>query len=111
MDFRLFDAKPVAEPMLNYCESNHWEHISVKYEWKTNIFCDKKCTWKCLQNGGYFVSNVSHSSVYTYVIFACHIALYLCLFRNLRDPVKQTHDIVEIVMSHRGAHVISFVIP
>ena len=38
MDFRLFDAKPVPEPTLNYCESNHWEHIPVKYEWKTNIY-------------------------------------------------------------------------
>ena len=31
MACRLFGAKPLSEPMLDYCQLNPWEHISVKF--------------------------------------------------------------------------------
>ena len=32
MACRLFGAKPLPEPMLAYCQLDHWEQISVKFE-------------------------------------------------------------------------------
>ena len=55
MACRLFGAKPLPEPMLTYCQLNHWEETSVKSEWKFKTFHSWKCTWKCrLWNGGHF---------------------------------------------------------
>ena len=42
---RLFDAKPLPEPMLAYCQLDFWEQILVKFE-----FChfhSRKCIWNC----------------------------------------------------------------
>ena len=47
MACRLFDAKPLTEPMLTYCELKPWEQTSVKLEWKYQTFLSWKYTWKC----------------------------------------------------------------
>ena len=30
----LFGAEPISEPVLAYCKSNHWEQISVTFDWE-----------------------------------------------------------------------------
>ena len=52
----LAGAKPLSEPMLEYCQLDHKEHISVKFYFKFESFHSSKYTWKCrLWNGGHFV--------------------------------------------------------
>ena len=56
MACRLFDAKPVSEPTLIYCQLYPWEQNSVKFESKYKTFHSRKCIWTCrLRNGGHFV--------------------------------------------------------
>ena len=53
---RLFGAKSILEPMLNYCQFNPQEHASVKCETKYKTFHSWIYIWKCrLRNGGHFV--------------------------------------------------------
>ena len=47
MAFRLFGAKPLPEPMLDFCQLDSWEQISVKFESEFYNFDSKKCIWKC----------------------------------------------------------------
>ena len=47
MDCRLFDANPLPELMLSYCQFGSWEEISVKFESELYHFHSRKCTWKC----------------------------------------------------------------
>ena len=57
MACRLADTKPLSEPMLEYCELDPKEHISVRFYFKFKSFLSKKCTWKCrLRNGSHFIS-------------------------------------------------------
>ena len=57
MDFCLFGANTLSEPMLLYCNLDPWEHISVKFESKYNIIYTQKYILEYhLQNGGHFVS-------------------------------------------------------
>ena len=55
MAWRLFDAKPLCEPMLVYYQLDLQEQNSVKFESKYKTFDSTKCIWKCcLQYGGHF---------------------------------------------------------
>ena len=48
----LFGAKPLSEPMLNYCRLDPQEQTLIK-----SYFLSRKCIWKyCQKNFGYFVS-------------------------------------------------------
>ena len=52
----LFGAKPLTEPILNYCQLHPWEQTSVKFDWQYKTFHSRKCIWIChLWNGGHFV--------------------------------------------------------
>ena len=54
MTCRLAGAKPVSEPMLEYCWFDHWEQTSMKSLSKLIHFCSRKCICKCrLENGGH----------------------------------------------------------
>ena len=44
---RLFDTKPLPEPMLAYCQFDSWEHISAKFESEFYHFHSSKFNWKC----------------------------------------------------------------
>ena len=56
MACRLIGAKPLSEPMLDYCQLDPCEHISMKILSKYNNFHWWKCTWKCrLRNGVHLV--------------------------------------------------------
>ena len=69
MACRLCAVKSLSEPMLEYCQLNLWEKISVKFESKYNNFHSRKCISKCcLQNGGHLVS-ISQSVILMYVIW------------------------------------------
>ena len=48
MAWHLFDAKPLPEPMLPYCQLDSWKQISVKFEFKFYHFHSRKYIWKCL---------------------------------------------------------------
>ena len=53
----LFGAKPLSQPMLDYCWLELSEQIAVKFELKLLSFHSKWCTWKCrLQSGAHFVT-------------------------------------------------------
>ena len=56
MACRLFGAKPLSEPMLDYCQPDHKEQIWMKFYLKLGrSTCSKKCIWKCrLQNSDPF---------------------------------------------------------
>ena len=57
MACRLFGAKPLPEPMFTFCQLDHQEHTSVKFESKYKTFNSRKCIWKCrLRNCGHLVS-------------------------------------------------------
>ena len=47
MASRLFGAKPLPEPMLDYCQLDSWEQVSVKFESEFDHFHSRKCIWKC----------------------------------------------------------------
>ena len=60
MACRQFGAKSLSNPMLQYCQLDHKEHISVKFHLKFRSFHSRKCTWKCrLGNGDQFESDVN----------------------------------------------------
>ena len=42
-----FSAKPLSEPMLDYCQLDHWKQISVIFGSKYNTWHWRKCIWKC----------------------------------------------------------------
>ena len=49
---RLVGAKPLSEPMLEYCYLDPWEQTSVKFWSEFKHFHSRKCIWKCrLRNG------------------------------------------------------------
>ena len=57
MACRLAGAKPLSEPMLEYCWLNPWQRISVKSQSKFIYFHSRRCIWKCRQEiGGHFFS-------------------------------------------------------
>ena len=57
MACRLIGAKPLSEPMLEYCWLDPWEQTSVKSLSKFIHFHLRKCIWKCrLEKGGHFIS-------------------------------------------------------
>ena len=47
MAWRLFDAKPLPEPMLVYCQLDSCEQILVKFESESYHFHSGKCIWNC----------------------------------------------------------------
>ena len=54
---RLIGAKPLSEPMLDCCQLDPCEHISMKIYSKYSNFHWRICTWKCrLRNGAHLVS-------------------------------------------------------
>ena len=56
MACRLYVAKPLSEPMLDYYQLDTWEQSSVKFYSKYKIFHSWKCIWKYrLRNSGHFV--------------------------------------------------------
>ena len=38
MACHLFGAKPLPEPVVTYCQLDHWEQISVKFNWNFKLF-------------------------------------------------------------------------
>ena len=62
MACRLFGAKPLSEPMLDYCKLDPWEQTSVKFESKYKTFHSRKCIWKDRQqnNNCYLRRNVRY---------------------------------------------------
>ena len=61
MACRLFDAKPLSEQMLVYCELVRWEQTSGKFESKYDDFHSRKFILKCRLRHG------SHLSLPQYV--------------------------------------------
>ena len=56
MACRLFDTRPLPEPMLQYCQSGPRKHISLNCFFKFKSFYSRKCTWKCrLWSSSHFV--------------------------------------------------------
>ena len=56
MASNLFSTQPLSKPMWDYCQLDHCELTSVKFQSKYKTFHSRKCIWKyCLQNGSYFV--------------------------------------------------------
>ena len=56
MACRLFDTKPLPEPILTFCQLDAQEQTSVKFESKCKTFHSWKFVWKHhLWNGGHFV--------------------------------------------------------
>ena len=52
----LSGAKPLPEPMLNYCQLDPREYILMKFYLKVRCFHSRKCISKYRpQNGGHFV--------------------------------------------------------
>ena len=52
----LLAAKPLSEPMMNYCQLAPKEQTSVKFHLKFKLFHSKKRIWKCcLKNVSHFV--------------------------------------------------------
>ena len=47
MACRLFDVKPLPEPLLAYYQLDLWEQMSVKFESKVYHFHSRKCIWSC----------------------------------------------------------------
>ena len=45
MACRLAGAKPLSEPILEYCQLDPWEQTSVKYQSKFIHFHSRKCIW------------------------------------------------------------------
>ena len=43
----LFGAKPLSEPMLEHCQLDSWEQISVKFKSEFYHFHSRKCFWNC----------------------------------------------------------------
>ena len=57
MACRLLGAKPLYEPMLYYCQLDHWEQNSIKLYSKFKHFLSRKPIWKYRpENVGHFVS-------------------------------------------------------
>ena len=52
MAFRLVGAKPLSEPMLEYCKLDPWEQNSIKFNRNSYIFIEENA----FENGGHFVS-------------------------------------------------------
>ena len=50
MACRLFDAKPLPEPMLPCCQLYSWEQISVKFKLEFYHFHSRTFIWKCLSS-------------------------------------------------------------
>ena len=46
MACRLVDTMPLSEPMLEYCQLDPWEQISVKFYQKLKHFHSRTCIWK-----------------------------------------------------------------
>ena len=58
MPCRLFGTKPLPEPMLAYCQLDHWEKSSEIWI-KIQKMHSRKCIWKCsLWSGGHFVNGI-----------------------------------------------------
>ena len=56
MACRLFGAKPLSEPMLDYCQLDPKEHTSVKFQLKFEVFPFKNAFGNAVcQNAGHFV--------------------------------------------------------
>ena len=56
MACRLFGAKPLSEPMLEYCQLDPKEQTSMTISSKYKTFHSRKCIWKYrLRNGDHFV--------------------------------------------------------
>ena len=47
MACRLFGAKPLPEPMLDYCQPDSYEQISVNFKSELYHFHSKNCIWNC----------------------------------------------------------------
>ena len=71
----LFDALPLPEPTLTYCQLDPWEQTSVKFEPKYKPFHSWKCIWKRhLQNGGHFVQGEMGQSYHKCKALSCNTA-------------------------------------
>ena len=55
MASHLFSTKPSSDPMLAYCELDHWTNFSA-IQSKYTTFVSRKCLWKYHLQNGYFVS-------------------------------------------------------
>ena len=56
MAWRLFDAKPLPEPMVTYFQWDPWEQTSVKFELiKQKIINENAFENVVCENGGHFV--------------------------------------------------------
>ena len=47
MACRLVGAKPLSQPMLEYCQLDPWEQTSMKFQSQFIHFYSRKCIWKC----------------------------------------------------------------
>ena len=53
---QIFPVRPLSEQMLQYCQLDPKEYISVKFRLKFESFHSRKCVRKCrLWNGGYIL--------------------------------------------------------
>ena len=59
MACRLFDAKPLPEPMLDQCQLDRWEQVSLKFESEFYPFIQENAFEKVIcQNGGHFIGRI-----------------------------------------------------
>ena len=73
----LVGAKPLSEPMLEYCWFGPYEQFSVKFQLKVIYFHSTKCVWKCGQEIGDIYVSASmcwhpKSSTYDAPIYGTH---------------------------------------
>ena len=78
MACRLFNAKPISEPMLPYCQLDPNVYISIKKHLIFKSFYSVKCTWKYrLRNGGHVPRwwwvNYLLCVVLHYIILCCTV--------------------------------------
>ena len=109
MGYRLDGAKPFSEAMLNYCQLDPGEHISMKFYLKLKYFHSGKCVWTCrLRNGGHCVQGeMSYSALWTSRwleynpanIVVCSVSRIWQFQRRgeKEQPEADTHSVIKII--------------
>ena len=126
MACRLFGAKPLSEPMLDYCQLLLGTSFGEIWIWILSFAChfrSRKCIWNCrLPNWGHFVQGgMSYKKLYakspqwikTFLTYMCHVTIpaqvIIQLFskreRQINDsgqtPLKLSQDVAIILQMWR----------
>ena len=80
MTCRLYGSKPLPEPMLLYCQLDHWEQTSVKYKSKYKAFIQENafenvvCEMAVILSRGWWVLKLLE---YAFAYNLCHVCRFL----------------------------------